>query len=98
VTGRLLFSRRAERELRSIFRNIARYNPQAAEKVVRELAHRIDMLRTFPELGQARPDIRPNSRGLVQRPYLVLYEVRPDSGDVEIMAIVDSRRDLSELV
>jgi toxin ParE1/3/4 len=103
VTARVVFTRRAENDLRAIFRAIAKHNLPAAERTVRDLLQRIELLRTFPELGQERPDIRRGSRALVQRPFLILYDVSPRNGiasgsEVRIVAVVDSRRDLSELV
>jgi toxin ParE1/3/4 len=50
-----------------------------------------------------RPDIRPSTRILIEGPYLLLYETHPDGDDVEIrdveiVRIVDGRRDLKNLL
>ncbi|MGD0683225.1 MAG: hypothetical protein ABR990_14385 [Terracidiphilus sp.] len=49
-----------------------------------------------------RSEIRPSSRMLVEGPYLILYETHPDCDDggideVEIVRIVDGRRNLKNL-
>ena len=59
-------------------------------------------MRDYPQLGQSRPDIFPSARMLVEAPYLVLYELpEPDQNSmfarVEIVRILDGRRDLSRI-
>jgi toxin ParE1/3/4 len=49
-----------------------------------------------------RPDIRPSTRLLIEGSYLILYETHPDCDegsidDVEIVRIVDGRRNLKNL-
>ena len=61
------------------------------------------LLRQQPRLGACRPDIRPGLRMLVESPYLLLYRVEPDSDQgpverVEIVRVVDGRRDRADLV
>ena len=55
-----------------------------------------------PRLGPRRPEIRPTTRVLVEAPYLILYETVPDADDqpvseVEIVRVLDGRRDLGSL-
>jgi toxin ParE1/3/4 len=99
---RAVYTRQAEEELRKVWRSIAADNEPAADRILRALMERIEALRSHPRLGPRRPDIRPSTRILVERPYLVLYEVHPDTDDgpvevVEVVSIVDGRRDLREL-
>lgn len=98
----IVYSRRSEDDLRSIWRFIAEDNEPAADRTLRSLLARIDLLRAHPRLGPRRRDIRPATRVLVEGHYLVLYEVHPDTDDgavhrVDIIAVVDGRRDLTEL-
>ena len=49
-----------------------------------------------------RPDIHPAARILLEGPYLILFETRPDTDEgqvdqVEIVRVVDGRRDLTNL-
>ena len=59
-----------------------------------------DALAAYPRLGPRRHDIRSGTRVLVEGPYLILYETHPDTDDgpideVEIVRVVDGRRDLT---
>jgi toxin ParE1/3/4 len=99
---RIVVTARAERDLEVIWLAIAADNTQAATRVVRTIATRIETLAMFPRVGPQRSDVRPDLRALVQRPYLVLYAIQPDSNDiainvVEIVRIVDGRRELRRL-
>jgi toxin ParE1/3/4 len=53
-------------------------------------------------MGVRRSDIRAAARMLVEAPYVILYETIPDSDEgpvaaVEIVRVVDGRRDLASL-
>ncbi|HEY5209668.1 MAG TPA: type II toxin-antitoxin system RelE/ParE family toxin [Stellaceae bacterium] len=92
----------AERDLEDIWLAIAADNPRAATRIVQAIGSRIDMLGAYPRVGPRRSDIRPHSRILVEPPYLVLYEIRPDAArrpieTVEIVRVIDGRRDLRTL-
>ena len=57
----------------------------------------MQLLRRFTEMYVARDDIRPGLRMIVEGNYLVLYEYHRREALVEIVAVVDGRRDLFEL-
>jgi toxin ParE1/3/4 len=93
----------AEQDLEDIWLTIAADNPHAATRVVRAIGARIDQLAHHPRLGPRRPDIQPRARVLVEGPYLILFETHPDTDDgpvdwVEIVRVVDGRRDLSNVI
>jgi toxin ParE1/3/4 len=54
-------------------------------------------LRHFPVTGAARNDIRRGMRMLVEGNYLLLYEYDARKDEVDIIAVVDGRRELSGL-
>ncbi len=58
---------------------------------------KIERLRTFPEIGSLRNDIRPGARGLVHGADVVLYEYLAATDTVEIVAVVEGMRDLGLL-
>lgn len=96
---RLVYTRRAEDELRGIWRHIAERNEPAANRILISLIDRIEMLRRHPRLGPRRPEIRASARILVEGHYLILYELHPDDDEggietIEVVSIVDGRRDL----
>jgi toxin ParE1/3/4 len=81
---------------------IAADNPPAATRMVRAIGARIDRLAEHPRLGPRRPNIRPTARVLVEGPYLIFFETHPDTDEgpvdqVEIVRVVDGRRDLTSL-
>jgi toxin ParE1/3/4 len=101
--ARIVITPRAEDELAEIWLSIAIDNEAAAEQIVRTIAQKIDRLSDQPRLGPRRPDLRPSARMLVHTPYLILYETHPDTDTgpvdfVEVVSIVDGRRDLSGLL
>ncbi|MCF4129274.1 type II toxin-antitoxin system RelE/ParE family toxin [Methylobacterium sp. SyP6R] len=76
------------------------HNPDAAERLYDRLEQRAETLRQHPKMGPRRPDIRPTARVLVEPPYLILYEITPDTDDdpvdaIQIVAVLDGRKDLS---
>jgi toxin ParE1/3/4 len=92
----------AERDLEDIWLTLAPDNPRAATRLLRAIGRKIDLLADFPRPGTRRPDVGPGMRMMVARPYLVLYAIDPDADDqaietVEIVRVVDGRRDLRRL-
>jgi toxin ParE1/3/4 len=68
----LFVSRRAEADLRDIWRYIAFSNPAAADRVLLRIDARMQILRRFPEIGTLRNDIRRGMRMLVEDNHLLL--------------------------
>ena len=93
----LFISRRAEEELRQIWRYIAVENPTAADRLLLRIDDKLQILRDFPGIGTSRDDIRPGFRMLVEGNYLLLYEYDAANDAVELIAVVDGRRDLGTL-
>jgi toxin ParE1/3/4 len=60
----LFVSRRAEADLRSIWRYIAYDNPAAADRVVLRIDKKMQLLRRFPAIGALRNDLRRGMRML----------------------------------
>jgi toxin ParE1/3/4 len=99
---RVVITPMAARDLEDIWLTIAPNNARAATRLLRSIGKKIELLADFPRLGTRRPDIRPEMRMMVARPYLVLYAIHPDTGDedvetVEVVRVVDGRRDLRRL-
>ncbi|WP_075629000.1 type II toxin-antitoxin system RelE/ParE family toxin [Xaviernesmea oryzae] len=88
--------------MKRIYLDIGRVQPEAAERYFRRFRDKAERLRDHPLLGRSRPDIFPTARMLVEAPYLILYETvfSRDDDDVErveIVRVVDGRRDLQDL-
>lgn len=93
--SRPLLSPRAEEDLVSIWRHIAADNLAAADNTLKRIEDASEKLLRHPELGQARPDIRPDLRYFVVSPYLLLYRIADQN--IEIIRVVHGRRDLFKL-
>lgn len=87
------YTRRARRDLIALWSYIADHNRAAADRVYLRLEARIKVLEEFPEIGPLRPDIAPDARVLVERPYLILYRIISDL--VQIVRILHGARRIS---
>jgi toxin ParE1/3/4 len=101
---RVFYTRRAEDELRAIWRYIAvdNDNEPAADRILLGISEKIELLRDHPRLGPRRSDIADSARLLIEGHFLIFYETHPDTDEgpvetVEIVSIVDGRRELTEL-
>lgn len=71
---------------------MAAHDPAAADRLHDRLAARLRTLEDFVEAGIARPDIAPEARMLVGRPYVILYRVLPDG--IQIVRVLHGARHL----
>lgn len=99
---KLLWSNQARTDLLEIYELIGLEQPAAAERYFDRIEAKAKLLQSQPRMGLRRPDIRPSVRMLVEAPYLLLYRTLPDTDDgpvdaVEIIRLVDGRRDLKKL-
>ena len=99
---RLTWSAQARQDLVDIYVLIGLEQPAAAERYFERIEIKVELLRSQPRMGMRRSDIRETMRMLVEHPYLILYATQPDSDEgpiasVEIVRIVDGRRELSHL-
>jgi toxin ParE1/3/4 len=58
---------------------------------------KLQILRDFPGIGTLRDDIRPGLRMLVEGNHLLLYEHDAANDTVELVSVIDGRRDLGML-
>lgn len=99
---RIVWSAAARADLIDIYVTIGGENMRAADRYYDWIEARAMELADQPRMGVRRPDIRPSTRILVAAPFLLLYETIPDTDDglveqVEIVRVVDGRRDLNRL-
>lgn len=96
----LLWSPQAREDLLEIYVAIGVDNLDAAERLYTSMESKGNLLVSHPRLGVRRPEIQRSARILMEGSYLILYETHPDTDDgpiesVEIVRVVDGRRDLS---
>lgn len=99
---RVIWSPAARADLIDIYVIIGSENIQAADRYYDRIEARAMQLADQPRMGVRRPDIRPSARMLVEVPFVLLYETVPDTDDgpiewVEVVRVVDGRRDLNRL-
>lgn len=91
---RLVTTAKAEADLRDIFRQVAADNGlSAATSVLRKLEKALPNLAAFPHLGRAT---RSGARLHSVKPWIIVY--RPITGGVEVLRVLDGRRDLGVLI
>ncbi len=96
MAGAFTRSEPAGHDLDDIFALVAGDNGLGVAAVQLERLERsLDRIATFPHLGRARPDLGENTFTLPVRPWVIIYDLT--EGDVEVLRIVDGRRDLSAL-
>jgi len=93
--NRFRLSPRAETDLAEIHRYIAQDNPPAADRFVGELFDLFHLLGRSPEIGQARPELRPNLRSMFHGNYVVVFY--PVKNGTENAAVVHGARDIDAL-
>jgi toxin ParE1/3/4 len=94
---KIVVSQRARDDFKRIWHYIAQDKDYAADRLLMALDAKIARLRSYPEIGSPRDEIRPGARGLVHGAYLVLYEYHSASDAVEIVAIAEGMRDIGRL-
>ena len=85
----------AEQDLIEIYQHISRDNPPAAEKLVRTVNSKCELLARSPMIGRARPELRSDLRSFPYGAYLILYRIVEDG--VEIVRVVHAARNLDDL-
>jgi len=89
----VVWSRTALRELCEIKNYIAADNPTPAEKVIREIEERVDLLQTMPfGFPTYAPSLDENTRHTAVGHYRVFYRVQTDQRRVRILKIWHSSR------
>jgi toxin ParE1/3/4 len=97
---RVLWTETAVRDLENLVGYIAADAPINAGKVLARLKSKAESLKTTPERGRLVPELvqhgLPVWRELIVRPYRILYRI--DARTVCVLAVVDSRRDLEDVL
>lgn len=83
-------------DLDDIFVQVAQDNGLfVAVAQLERLEKSLARIEAFPQLGRGRRDLGENTFTLPVRPWVIIYDLA--EGDVEVLRIVDGRRDLSAL-
>lgn len=76
------WTRTAVEHLVAIYEHIAQDAPLYAQRVVDRLTRRSEQIAKFPGSGRMVPEYAaPEIREVIERPYRIIYRVRPDQID-----------------
>ncbi|CAN7690543.1 type II toxin-antitoxin system RelE/ParE family toxin [Rhizobium sp. LjRoot30] len=102
MPAKLIWTPKARADIKKIYVDIGKEQPSSAERYFASFRYKAEMLIDHPRLGERHPEVFRTARMLVEAPYVILYETRPDTDEgpvhtVEIVRVVDGRRDLAAL-
>ncbi len=89
-------SPRSEFDLVGIWFYVAQHNHSAASALLRKIDRKIELLATYPELGEPQPQFGPNVRRILVGKYLVFYQVLDNC--IRVMRIYHSARKWEDLL
>ncbi len=90
---KIIIRETAEDDLHRIFDWIARDTPAAAARMAARIRDHINFSELDSLANMGRPGLEPGTRELIEYPYIVVYEVHRDRGEVEVLAIVHGAMD-----
>ena len=88
-------TQQAEEDLLALWRYRAGYSPASATALMRSFHQQFALLADYPQLGQARPELRLGLRSFPHAQHSIFYHQRPDG--IEIVRVVHGRRDVRAL-
>ena len=93
---RLRYTEQARADLRHIWFQVIENGVSVADSAIDRITSRCNRLIDFPESGPSRPRIASDVRIVVVERWVAVYRITPDG--VQIVRIVDGKRDLERLV
>src|SRR5260370_37890828 len=78
---------------KTFFSWIAKDNRRAAEKIVARIFDKAERLAIAGLVHMGRPGLDPGTRELIEYPYVIVYEVHEDRGDIVVLSVVHGARD-----
>lgn len=98
MAHRIVWSRIALRDLRSLIKYIARDSPGRAEQFGCSIVAKVDILQDFPQIGRVVPEFNQvNLREIIVSPYRVIYQVSGQLMTIEIIRVWHAARDTPEI-
>ena len=95
MPGRARWTPRAREELLSIFVEIGRHAPQAAERWFDRMEQAAGLLADAPLIGVARDDLKVGLRSFAVGNHLIFFV--PSDDGVTVARVIDGRRDYPAL-
>ena len=90
---RVHWTNTALEHLLSIYAHIAQESPVYADRTVDRLTRRSEQVALFPRSGRIVPEYqRPAIREVIERPYRIIYRIKPDQ--IDVLAVFHSAQEL----
>ncbi len=83
----------AQVDLDRIAEWIGKDSPRAAARIVSTIRDRINVLETDELAQMGRPGLVEGTRELLEYPYIIVYGVHEDRGEIVVLSIVHGARD-----
>lgn len=98
MTFRIERTVKARGDLLDIWLSIAVDNIEAADRQLRKIDNAIESLVDYPRSGRLREDILPDARAILRMPHLIFYRVDEENQIIQVIRIIDGRRDIGKLL
>lgn len=85
----------AEEDLRKIWEYVAEHNPEAANKLIKEITAKFAILRDHPHVGREQSRLLVNLRSFVVKNYFIFYQ--PFEDGIEILRVLHGSRDIESI-
>ena len=86
----------AEADLDEILTGLEQKSPAVADRYAALFDNKARFLAQFPESGRLRPEIAPDVRSTLVKPYVIFYRYRQET--VQILRILHGNRDLRRIM
>ena len=88
----------ARTDLLDIWLARAEYDEAAADRLLDMLDEALKLIAEYPEIGPERADLARGVRLFLRSPYLIAYQVDSAANAIDVIRVVDGRRNLSALL
>lgn len=94
--GEIRWTEKAISNLENIFEFIAKDSPLFAEKFISNLVKSTKILENMPKSGRKVPELENYEfRELIRKGYRLVYRIKENSTDIEILAVIHSSRNMN---
>ena len=90
---KITFEPEAREELDGIFKWIEKDSPHSAYEMIARIEAKIGRLATPALTNMGHPGLDPGTRELIEHPYIIVYEVHEDRGEITVLSIVHGAQD-----
>jgi len=98
MAHRVVWSRTATQDLRSLVKYIALDSPARAEQFGYKIVSKIEILQDHPHVGRVVPEFRQSDlREILVKPYRIIYRIKDFSQLIEIIRVWHAARDFPEI-